>query len=447
MTLLKGIRLAFAVLLPMACTPPREKEAGEDIRWDRALVVGSAARADITHNAVVAIVREEGSLCSGTAVRRSADGGTLYVLTAAHCCVDNHPGLKLRIGADYAAPSLVVPVESFQRHPCYNALSNDYDFCVAQVKDQGELNITPMPLAAAPDELRVGSPISFVGYGSTPATNTLRRKGEGRLIEVSPLTLAADQANGLGGICFGDSGGPSIVLQNGVEVVAGVGSFVAPTSLCNIVGVAGRVSFPGVRDEFLEKVFAGERATPRGLLIKRQGITPGATRDTYLASDEPNRNFGSHVDLLVGTPRNPAAIRRALVRFDLSGVPAGATVLTARVGFHNESRTGPGTIDVHRVTKDWDEASETWASFGEDGFDPTPVASAHNATAITLSTDEIWFDVTGLAVDWLNGKVADQGLLLRSPENEQTQLLSSEIGRGGERPWMHVCFLPKPPSP
>ncbi len=435
----------FAVALAISCSPPGDSGSREDSRGNRASIVGSAARSDTTHSAVVAIVSNQGSLCSGTVVRRSEDGNTLSVLTAAHCCPESPDTLRIRVGADYAEPSRMLPVESFQRHPCYNGLSNDYDFCVLEVRDEGQLNITPIPLAAMPDDVTVGDPVTFVGYGSTPARNSIRRRVEGRVIEVAPLTIGVDQTDGLGGICFGDSGGPALVIRNGVEVVAGVSSFVAPSSLCNVVGVVGRVAFRGIHDEFLRKVLAGQKSSPRSLLIQRQGLTPGAVRDTYLASDQPDRNFGARVDLLVGTPPGSEAIRRALVRFDLSGIPGGATLLTARVGFHEESRTGPGTLEVHRVTKDWDELSETWSSFGENGFDPTPIASSGNATAIVMISDQVWFDVTSVVGDWLAGKVGDQGILVSQTGQAQTQLLSSELGRTGERPWMHVCYLPKQP--
>ncbi len=289
----------------------------------------------------------------------------------------------------------------------------------------------------------VGGPVTLVGYGSTPALNTIRRRVDGRFVEITPLTIAVDQTNGLGGVCFGDSGGPALVTQGGAEVVAGVMSFVASTSLCNVVGVSGRVAFRGVRDEFLDKVLLGQAPLVQSLLIHRRGTTPGLVRDTYLASDEPDRGFGAGVELLVGTPPASKATRRALVHFDLAGLPAGATVLTARVGLHAESRTAPGVVEVHRVTKDWDEATETWASFGEDGFDPTLIASSGNATAVVMSSDQIWFDVTKLVLDWFSGKVVDHGMMLLEPDAAQTQLLSSEIGRTGERPWMHVCYLPK----
>lgn len=437
------VGLALAVCLLMGCEQARETGPRADSREDRAPIVGSAARGDLWRRAVVAIVSDQGSLCTGTVVRRSADGSRLYVLTAAHCCPESHSGLTIRIGADYAEPARVVPVASYQRHPCHNAFSNDYDFCVAEIEDRGDLDITPIPLAAAPDAIEVGGPVTLVGYGSTPALNTIRRQVVGRFVEVTPLTIAVDQRSELGGICFGDSGGPALVVQDGVEVVAGVMSFVTPSSLCNVVGVGGRVAFAGIRSEFLDKVLAGEPTSLRDMTIQRQGTTPGLVRDTYLASDEPDRRFGSRVDLLVGAPSGTEGERRALVRFDLSGFPAGATVLTARVGLHAESNTGPGVLQVHRVTKEWDEATETWASFGEGGFDPAPVASSSNATAIVESSSQVWFDVTGLAVDWFSGKVPEHGLLLRQPDQAQTQLLSSEIGRTGERPWMHVCYLPK----
>jgi hypothetical protein len=445
MTQSRALAALVTVALALSCSPPGGGAPRPEVREERSPILGTAARADSTHDAVVAIVSDEGNMCSGTVVRRSADGNTFYVLTAAHCCPESRPALRVRIGADYTEPSQIFPVASAVRHPCYNSFSDDYDFCVVAVDDGGAFNVTPIPLASAPDQLAVGDPVTLVGYGSTPALNTIRRRVEGRLLELAPLTIAADQTGGLGGICFGDSGGPALVIKEGAETIVGVASFVAPTSLCNVVGVHGRVAFSGIRDEFLDKVLAGERSTLESRLVQRQGLNPGAVRDTFLASDEPDRAHGARVDLLVGTPPATEATRRALLRFDLSGIPAGATVLTARVGLHDESRTGAGTIDVHRVTKDWDEASETWNSFGEGGFDPAVTASSASASAIVLSSDQIWFDVTPLVEDWYAGKVPDYGILLSERARAQTQLLSSEIGRLGERPWMHVCYRPKPP--
>jgi secreted trypsin-like serine protease len=436
-------RFLVATLVPAACTAGIETEPGERVREGRARIVGDEAHVDDTHAAVVAILGEAGRMCSGTAVGRSADGDTLYVLTAAHCCRKSAPPREIAVGADSSEPARTLAVEGFQQHPCYNALSHDYDFCVLRIKDQGSLNARPIPLAATPDRLGPGSTVTFVGYGSTPASNIARRRVEARLAGVTPLTIAADQTNGQGGVCFGDSGGPALIVQGGIEVVAGVASFGAPTSLCDVIGVAGRVENPGVRREFIDKVLAGQEPVIKDLLILRTGISPGQVRDTYLASDEPTRNLGDSVVLHAGTPPGTPAIHVPLLRFDLSGVPAGATIFTAHAGLHQASKTGAGTIAVHRVTRDWDEDRETWASFGRGGYDPIPLTTVSNATAIVNSTEQLWFDLTRLTQDWLAGRADNYGIMLREPEREQTRFMSSEIGRITERPWLHLCYLPK----
>lgn len=443
-------RLVISVLLPAACIQPTESGSPEERGEDRSAVIGTGARADNTHTAVVVMHREGHQWCSGTIVRRSAEGDKVHVLTAAHCCPKSSPPKEVRIGFDHDDPSVVLPIDSFQRHPCYDererTLNRDYDICVVTAKGAGALNVRPIPLASAPDDLTVGSSVTVVGYGSTPAANTIRRKVEARISDVTPLTILTEQTDERGGVCYGDSGGPALIWQGGVEVVAGVSSFAGGAELCNFVGGLGRVAFPGIRDEFLDKVLAGEKSTLESLLIQRSGRTPGPVRDTYIASDQPDQSFGERVDLLVGAPPNISAVRSALVRFDLAAVPRGATVLTARVGLRLESTSGPGTISVHRVLKDWDE-SESWSSFGKEGYDPTPVAISGNQTALVNASAILSFDVAGLVASWLDGKTDDYGILLRAKDGEQTRLLASEVEPlyASSRPWMHLCYLPGPP--
>ncbi|WP_437755979.1 DNRLRE domain-containing protein [Sorangium sp. So ce1389] len=432
-----------SVLLPAACAQPSEIGSREERGEERSAVIGTGARADNTHTAVVYL---EGPSCSGTIVRRSVEGDRIYVLTAAHCCTKSDPPKRVRIGFDYVDPSRMLPVESFQSHPCYDELNLDYDVCVVTATKADALNVEPIPLASAPDDLTVGSAVTVVGYGSTPATNTIRRKAEAWVSEVDPLVFAIDQTDDRGGVCSGDSGGPGLIWQGGVEVVAGVNSFAPGHELCNLLGGLGRVAFPGIRDEFLDKVLAGEKSTLSALRVQRRGITPGQVRDTYIASDQPDESFGERVDLLVGTPPGTGADRSALLRFELAAIPGRATLLTARVGLTLASTSGPGTISVHRVIKDWDE-SDSWASFGQGGFDPAPVTTVGTATMSVKSHRAISFDVTGLVADWLSGNAEDHGILLRADDGGYTRLLASEINprAASSRPWMHLCYLPGPP--
>ncbi|WP_437914325.1 DNRLRE domain-containing protein [Sorangium sp. So ce302] len=441
--------MAISALLPAACAQPTENGSLEESGEERSAVVGAGARPDSTHRAVVSLHSED-ARCSGTIVRRSADRDKVYVLTAAHCCRESSPPKEVRIGFDLADPSLVLPVDSFQNHPCFDeregSFDRDYDVCVVTVKDAGALEVTPIPIVSAADGLTVGSDVTIVGYGTSPATNNLRRRAKARVSEVTPLSLALGQTNEQGGVCAGDSGGPALIPQGGVEVVAGVTSSAAGLGLCDITGTLGRVAFPAIRDEFLDNVLAGEKSMLKGLIIQRLGISLGPVLDTYIASDKPDQSFGERAVLLVGAPPNTNAIRNALLRFDLTAVPRGATLLAARLGLMIGSTSEPGTISVHRVVKEWDE-SESWVSFGKDGFDATPVATSGNQTASVSTFSILSFDVTGLVMDWLSGKKEDHGMLLRARDGAQTQFLTSEIApvTASSRPWMHLCYLPGPP--
>src|SRR5262245_5966891 len=156
-------QLFITVPVLMACseTSPRERT-----KENQASILGADARADSTHDAVVAVLTGQGARCSGTIIRRNAAGNAVYVLTAAHCCRSSDAPAKIAIGSDYTQPSGYFPVTSFQEHPCYNPLSHDYDFCILQAKDEGALNIAPIQLATPPDDLTPGSPVTVVGYGN-----------------------------------------------------------------------------------------------------------------------------------------------------------------------------------------------------------------------------------------------------------------------------------------
>ncbi len=70
-------------------------------------------------------------------------------------------------------------------------------------------------------------------------------------------------------------------------------------------------------------------------------------------------------------PAPPARVERPAKEIDIGTITLTPEAL-ARLALHDESRhdessTAPGVIEVHRVTKDWDEATGTWASFLNQG--------------------------------------------------------------------------------
>jgi MYXO-CTERM domain-containing protein len=189
---------------------------------------------DTTHQAVVMVVGS-GSGCSGTIVHKA--GGVGYVLTAAHC---GNPQ-QVWQGNNSANPDYVYVVDNYQRHPGYN--NSVYDFMMVRFIGAG--SNTPVIPAMSPQEESInnGTPLLHVGYGKAGpppgGNNDIRRRLNGQVSNLQPLTIEYNQQNDGGGPCSGDSGGPQLT-RSGPERVMGVTSHGDPQ--CASYGTSGRVS-------------------------------------------------------------------------------------------------------------------------------------------------------------------------------------------------------------
>jgi hypothetical protein len=159
--------------------------------------------------------------------------------------------------------------------PCGTGVQKEVNRDVAVIKlDEPVATATVSRLAQLPqpglvDTLRVGSAVDFTGYGVSfqyrlpgkylpkppPAS---RWAGSGTRLyapsevvavnfahsdEFLRLSLNGSDADGGGGLCFGDSGGPD--LRGGTDTVLAVNSFVTNYN-CKGVGYSQRVDLPDV---------------------------------------------------------------------------------------------------------------------------------------------------------------------------------------------------------
>jgi hypothetical protein len=103
---------------------------------------------------------------------------------------------------------------------------------------------------------------------------------------------------------------------------------------------------------------------------------------------------------------------RGLLRFDLSDIPAGASVTSARFYLvPQDDRTGQATY-LYRLTSGWSESSATWSSpwlepggdFG-DSFSYAQILNEQKNCAIEVN-------ITGLVQAWVDGDFPNYGILL-----------------------------------
>jgi hypothetical protein len=90
-------------------------------------------------------------------------------------------------------------------------------------------------------------------------------------------------------------------------------------------------------------------------------VTLTATADTHLVSETPTNNKDADAYVDVGHLTTPTS-RRALILFDVSGIPSGATVSAATLRLQvslNATTTSHNEL-VYRLRRAWSETQATW---------------------------------------------------------------------------------------
>jgi hypothetical protein len=182
-------------------------------------------------------------------------------------------------------------------------------------------------------------------------------------------------------------------------------------------------------------------------IILQNGVSPegyAGTSDAYMESIFPNRLWGvEDPDVL----RLKSGRYHALLRFDLSPLPAGAQVLSALLSLYsyNSDSSVPMIVEVYQVLRPWVDTEVTWneARSGEAWEGPGCSVAGIDRDAApcsveTLTSGERWydFDVTSVVAPWANGAAQNHGFVLApSPSANSHRFRSADAG------WDRYRFL------
>lgn len=192
--------------------------------------------------------------------------------------------------------------------------------------------------------------------------------------------------------------------------------------------------------------------TPAGVettVTLQQGLDGYAgAADTYIYQYAPGTNYYYGDQYKVGYKQQNAT----LLRFDLASIPASATVTQAVLQIYAMGWSGNNiSAEAYAVLRHvvlyestWNEAAagSLWGVAGCNG-----TATDRNASAeSTFSTSGInkWYslDLTSLTQEWINGSLANEGLLLRQAglTTNMVQFASAEHANTALRPKLIVTY-------
>ena len=160
------------------------------------------------------------------------------------------------------------------------------------------------------------------------------------------------------------------------------------------------------------------------------------------ASGGSGRNYGTCEDLEI-----KGALSYPTLLFDLSSIPAGATIISATLKV-NKSGGEPQDVGAHRITTAWaDEGPECntsgtpnwsapWTNSGGDYASP-----AESTTSFTLTNGIYSWDVTTLTQNWIDGTFANYGVqLVPTTQVSGIHTIDSKEKVGGIAPELVVVY-------
>jgi trypsin len=185
---------------------------------------------DPDHPEVMLLFDRAGLVCTGTNIR--SEGGSGFLLTAAHCVTEVVPGgiallppeqLLVVPGEDFIESPVAFQASGVAVEPNYSGGFAADDIALVSFFTGAQAAPAIEPLGAAEDTLLIDDELLLIGYGDTEAggVNTQRRRVSREVAGLDDELIVYSQEDG-SGACFGDSGGPGLASFAGEERVAAV---------------------------------------------------------------------------------------------------------------------------------------------------------------------------------------------------------------------------------
>ena len=202
--------------------------------------------------------------------------------------------------------------------------------------------------------------------------------------------------------------------------------------------------------------------TPTPTVAATPTAIPGSVafltgEDTTISSWYPDQACGLERELMVRQGDTIAS----LLRFDLTGLPAGSTIELAKLRLYVLDRTNPSDLEVslYRALRYWDAYQSTWVNAvsnipwevaGCNGLGIDRVAQAVSSATLKSAGQWVTLDVTELVAYWAAHPGQNYGMVLKGDETGSSvgySLASMNYDVPLARPQLLVRYTGGAPTP
>lgn len=205
-----------------------------------------------------------------------------------------------------------------------------------------------------------------------------------------------------------------------------------------------------------ESVSESEQAVVSAVTVSfRNGSLPtssyAGTDDATIRQASPSTNYGSVTSCEADGDDGNGVDKSCLLRWTLSGIPAGSTVQSASITLR-VTGSSANTYTFYSALKPWVETQATWqnAATSLPWSTPGALGTTDRGAAIGTLTGStgsrtVTFNAAGITLvqSWVNDAATNRGIVLANASNtDGLDLASSETSTVANRPLLSITYLP-----
>lgn len=188
-------------------------------------------------------------------------------------------------------------------------------------------------------------------------------------------------------------------------------------------------------------------------------VTLNPSADTKIISTIPTTNFGTDADGIdVGEWKGGSGdVRRSLMKFDLSSIPAGSEITSATLRLYDtgaDLATNTRTMFANRLKRAWVETEATWNQYSSGNNWATAGGGTNAADVdftafgnVSMPGTEVagYVEITlnaSMVQDWLDGTFTNNGLMLSMGTEIDDLHRFTSRENGSNKPELVIVYTP-----